>query len=213
MISKPSPKEYEYLETPAGIFTGGGFWFRITKKNFEKYTKGLLDIIPLKSLLMHAEQWIRSTDGFGILFSMIFLLTLNWIPALFLALFTGILFHLYKPLITGTGLQGLISVIDKDWFMILIALGPLSYFGMEGMFSHLGIGLALFMVFKFGWVRKVADFVYSKLFKKIPYNDRILFRLTTSHAIANEITLSNFEIMQKDLENAIRKTVNKKKEK
>ena len=208
--SKQKQAAYDFLETPAGLFTSGGFWFRINIKSFKNYTRGLLDIIPLKTLLFQAEQWIRATDGFGILFSMIFLFFLDWIPAVGLSLFTGILFHLYKPLITGSGLQKVASLFDKDWFMMLIPLAPLSYFGMEGMFAHLGIGFLLFMIFKFGWMRKVAGYVYAKLNSSIPYNDRILFRLTTSYAIANDISLSNFEVMQKDIAKAIDMTINKK---
>lgn len=200
-----------FLETPAGLFTPSGNWFRVDRKTLDKYAGELFGKVPLEQLVVKSESWIRSTDSIGIVLSMTVLLFAGWLEALIFAVLAGLFWNRFRPSLAGVQSTKIIRIFDQDIVILVFALVPLSWFGMEGHFDKLGTGFLLFFMFRFGFIRKMGDRFFPS--GKIPVNDRILNMLIIKHSIAEGITLPNLERMERDLLAAMEKSsiLNKKK--
>ncbi len=203
-----SSGEFPYLDTPAGIVTPKGHIFRTTEALLQKHAGALFEIQPLHKMLKRATQWIESTDGIGIAAMLVCLLLLPAVPAVLAALAIATAWHVYKSAFAGPGLQPVAVVFGYDIFQLVIALGPLSFFGMEGAYTKLIAGIVLFIVFKFGWVRKIIDKLLNRNADpaKPGSNDRLLHMLLTRYSLREGITPPHLQKMEADISEAVRKS-------
>lgn len=203
-----SPREFPYLDTPAGIITPKGHVFKTTEELLKKHAAPLFETYTVGSMLEKAVTWIESTDGVGIVLSLIFLLLFPWPIAVMLTLTMAFVWHVGKTSLAGPGLNGLIKILQYDIAQFLIAVAPLSWFGMAGMYGHLVAGIALFIVFKFGLIRSLAGKIRPDETQsgKPGLNDKVLNMLITRYSIREGITLPNIRQMEYDILNAMRKS-------
>lgn len=208
--SERSKQAPEYIETPAGIFTTGGNWFRTNEKMLKSYAGKLLEIHPLATLIKKSESWIRSTDTIGIVLAMLLLFLLDLWAAVIFTLLLAFLWHHYRPAMISIPLTKIISNIDHDFMVVLIALIPLSYFGMEGFYEKLMAGLIFFIIFKFGWFRNLSD-KFAAGTNRIHVNDRILNMVLIRYAIKEDILPPSIEQMERDIVKAMEKSAHQRR--
>jgi len=194
-------EQQEFLETPAGIFTKNGVWFHTTLKSLNEFAGELFKRIPLNTLFEKAEQWIKSTDTFGIIISLICLLLLPIHFALPLTLGLSWLFDSFRPTFFSIPLSNLISILNKEFITVTLAVIPLSWFGMSGQYLTLLFGIILFLIFKFGWMRALFETVRRDT--GIPMNDRILHMIINKYAIREGITTLSTALIEQRLTKAI----------
>jgi hypothetical protein len=215
MLNKRSQKtpDFPYLNTPNGIVTPRGHVFRTTEELLDEYAGELFKKYSKGDMLKKASAWIESTDGAGIILMLIFLLWLPPLPAAAASLLTAWVWHKSRSMLAGPGLTGFVKVIGNDFMQLLVALAPLSWFGMQGMYTHLAAGFLLFFLFKFGWFRMLVGKISTEGTKRpgTGLNDRILNMLITRFAIREGITLKNIEKMEQDLAEAVRKSEEQRK--
>ncbi len=205
---KTNLHEFPYLDTPAGIITPKGHVFKTTETLLKKHAGPLFEKYPLSSMLQKATTWIESTDGLGIVISLIFLLLFDWPVAVFLSLIVSLFWHFGKSALAGPALDGIIRLLQYDIVQFLVAVAPLSWFGMEGMYGHLISGILLFVVFKFGLIRSLAGKFGPDETRagKPGLNDKVLNLLITRYAIREGITLPNIRQMESEIMQAMQKS-------
>lgn len=198
-----------YIETPVGIFTPSGNWFHTSGEAIEQFVPGLLDKKPLSELIRDAEVWVRSADNLSILLLLILLVTSGLIPAVTVVAIFLPLWHISKSGAFSRLLTVFLRLIDIEIVLLLLAVGPLSWLGMEGYYFELLAGLAGFIILKFGLYRRLVDYVYERINGgAIPLNDRLFRMVLMKHALAYDIRTDEVAEMDK----SIRELINKRKQ-
>lgn len=200
----------DFIETPTGIFTVSGNWFFTTKKQLKSYAPELCKVHKLGDLIQKSERWIKSTDIVGIMLTMILLLVFPLLSAVLLALFFGVVWNHFRPAFYTLLLDTLLRPFSYDIVLLTVAVIPLSFFGIAGFYLKLICGMLMFLIFKFGWFRKLADKV---LFSgtKIPMNDRILNMVIVRHCIKENIALPVVSQMESDILQAVQKSAEQRR--
>jgi hypothetical protein len=159
-------------------------------------------------MLQRASYWIKGSDGVGILLSLISLMLLPVLPAILLSVALSVIWYLNKSVLATPAATPLMKLLGYDIFQLLLAVAPLSYFGMQQMYAHLAAGFALFLIFRFGWLRQLTEYLWKRAAgaHSIPLNDRVLNMLITRHAISEGITLQNTAQMEEDIMAAMQKS-------
>ena len=189
-----------FIETPRGIFTSAGNWFHITSPALEKYAPGLIEIHSLEKMIKQSEVWIRSADNIGIILFMLMLYTWGLFPALLLTLFFVPLWHINKSSAVSIPLTRLLSVIDKEIVVVIVAMLVLSYMGITGEYLSVFLGIALFCVLKFGWLRFAVEWIFGKLLRgTLLLNDRVLKMIILKYAIRENIPVKEVDSMEKEI--------------
>jgi hypothetical protein len=189
-----------YIETPRGIFTSAGNWFHITGAALDKYAPGLLEIHSLETMIKKAEVWIRSADNIGIILFMLLLYLSGPWPAVLITLFFVPVWHINKSSVINLPLTGLLTVIDKEIVVVIVAMLVLSWMGVTGEYLSVFLGVAVFCVLKFGWLRFLVEWVYEKLLHgTLLLNDRVLKMIIINYAIRENIPVKEVDAMEKEI--------------
>ncbi|MCA1803090.1 MAG: hypothetical protein LC662_11580 [Rhodothermaceae bacterium] len=197
-----------FIETPVGIFTPAGNWFHTSTSAIKQFVPGLLKKKPLNELIRDAEVWIRSADNLSILLLLILLVTSGLITAVTVVAIFLPLWHIAKSGAYSRLLTVFLRFIDIEIVLLLFAVGPLSWLGMDGHYYELFAGLAGFILLKFGLYRRFIDYLYNMLNgDAIPLNDRLFRMVLVKHALANGIRTDEVAEMDK----SIRELINKRK--
>ncbi len=209
--------DQHYIETPRGIFTSAGNWFHITKKALDTYAPGLLKKQPLEKLLKKAEVWIRSADNLGILLFMILLYTHGLVVAGITTLLFVPIWHITKSNFLSLPLTALLTITDKEIFVVLVSVLSLSWMGITDQYLSVVIGILVFCVLKFGWFRWLVEWFYSKKSQgNLLLNDRVLKMIILKYAIKEDIAVKEVDAMEKEILSLINKqkeVINKYKKK
>lgn len=193
------------IDTPNGIFTASGHWFRTRTSHIEALVPGLAAIEPLDGIVKQAEQWIRSTESLS-LWLFLALLTFTGVHV---AAVASIVFYLFwyfqRSGFASPALGGFVRAATADLPILLAAVAVVSWVGNAGRTADALIGLGWVFVFRFGWLRMLLD-RWHDASRPLPMNDRILRMLLLRHAIRNGITPPILSSMTQDLNAAIRKS-------
>lgn len=189
----------EFVETPAGIFTRNGNWYYVTSDHIDQIAPGLTNIISTDTLVDNAEIWIKSTDAVSLI---VFIITIQLLPvsiAAILSLIFLMVWHLSKSAMISMWLTSLLKIITNDVLVLVVAVISISYLGIEGDYQGVLIGLLFFMIFRFGWARKLFDSFYTKYHQSISLNDRVMKMLIIKTAIANHVPVPGIQRMEQNI--------------
>jgi hypothetical protein len=200
----------EFVETPAGIFTRNGNWYYVTSGLIRGISPELLAFKSLDELVSDAEIWVKSTDAVTVL---VFILLIQMIP-IPLALLTSIgvlyMWQLSKSALVGTYSTTVLKVLTNDGFILISAVASISYLGIQQQYYELFTALVFFMVFRFGWLRKLFDTFYQKRSGSITLNDRVMKMVVIKSAIQHRVEIPGLRSMEQQIIDAMTKHKNKK---
>ena len=191
----------EFVETPAGIFTRNGNWYYVTSDHIDQIAPGLLDTVSIDAIVNNAEIWVKSTDAVSLI---TFIILIQLIPisvATVLSLLFLMIWHLIKSALISMWLTNVLKLITNDVLVLVAAVVSISYLGIEGQYQGLLVGLLFFMIFRFGWARKLFDSFYSTYHQGISLKDRVMKMLIIKTAIANHISVPGIQRMEQDILN------------
>ncbi len=189
-----------FIETPRGVFTSAGNWFHITTKGLEKYAPGLLKKHSMEKLIKRAEVWIRSADNIGILLFMLVLYYQGLFVAALVTLFFIPVWHINKSSFISIPLTAILTVTDKEVFVVLISVFVLSWMGITEQYLSVVTGIVIFCVLKFGWFRMLVEWLYSKTIDRtLLLNDRVLKMIILKYAIKEDIPVKEVDAMEKEI--------------
>lgn len=198
-----------FVETKLGIVTQTGHWFHITSDQIEQFVPGLLEHYSLDKLISDAHAWVRSADSLALTLLYILLLFVDPILAAIITLTFHWFWYNFKSSFVNRYLGLLFSYMNKDAYLMLISLAALSYFGIEGEFLALGIGLLYFFLLKLGvlnWAwNRLADAGKSDL----SLNDRVLKMILVKYAMNEDLAPPEVQEMEKKLNEMAFKRKNK----
>lgn len=196
---------FHHVDTPNGLFTAAGFWYRTRPDAIESLVPGLLKLEPLDDLLRQAERWIRSAEGLALWVFLTALILQGVFVAAAVSILVYVVWYFVRSAIAGPLLQPLVNVLTQDVMVLLATVGIISYVGHSGRTADALIGLGWFFTYRFGWLRLLLDRWHDAT-RPLPMNDRILRMLLFRHAIRNGITPKPVQTMKDDIGAAMRKS-------
>lgn len=194
-----------YVETPSGLFTATGFWFRTSLSAIDAFAPGLREKEDLKRMILEAETWIKSFEAVGLWSFLISLVFLSVFPSAVIAFVLSVFWYFLRSAMVNPALTPALKLITFDLPILLATLVVISYVGTVGRQADAMIGLGLFFVFRFGWLRMLLD-KWHDATKPIAMNDRILRMTLLRYAMRHDIPVKAVETMQADLIDAFSKS-------
>lgn len=195
----------EFVETPLGVFTINGNWFYTNSDEIERYAPGLLAKTSLEDLIRTAETWVKSTDAVTILLFMLLLLLMPGYQAAIIAVIFLFIWHMTKSALVGNLATKVVRAISYEPLVILASVASISYMGISEAYSDVGYGLLFFIIFRFGWVRKMFDTFYEKYSSRISLNDRVLKMVVLRAAMEHSVPIKEVDQMEKTIKDLMKK--------
>ena len=192
------------LETPYSTVTNSGHWFHATRDTVKDYAPGLMKFYPFEILIGKAVTWIDSADSIAMLlfFGLVFLIN-PWLAGAFSLLFHYGWYH-KKSAFVNLPLTPLLKLLNHDFLQLLVAAIVLSFMGMDGMYTALGIGIALFFLYKIGLLRRFWDKLdKSSSGEKLPLNDRVLKMVLIRWSIYQNIPPKDVKKIDEHIQKAV----------
>lgn len=185
-----------FIDTPKGIFTASGLWFRTTEAALADYAGPLVDREPISRLLENAALWLRS-PGTIILWATPFLLWyMGPLQTTLINLFLYVLFALWGPVLASHLVLPVMRVMAHVLTQALLYVLSMSFFAMQGHFDLLIYGLVLFILVRWGLVGQAFDKVLTPLrnrLYKVPYADQMLKAVVIRAAMSHRVSLPELD--------------------
>jgi hypothetical protein len=193
----PGPKRTEpvFLDTPRGLITPAGAWFRTSASRLEASYPEVLARTELAELVYRAEVWLNSHRSVALVAVALLLLVVppGW------AIIVGVLvFFGWLTVAPSLGNRALGRILEwLGWAPIQVTLYVvvLSLFGARDQHLSLLCGVGWFVVIRWRLLdflsRPMADAVFRRLYK-LPVPDQMLRAVIFSEAIRLGIPLEGF---------------------
>ena len=191
----PKRTEPVFLDTPRGLFTPAGVWFRTTVEQLNENYGDVLEKTPIDDLVHRAEVWLQSHRSFALLIVPFVLMLANPIIAIPVGLVAFSGWRLLAPSLGNRTLGGLFEWLGWAPVQILFYVIVLSKFGADNMYPALIAGLAWFVLIRWGLLdlllRPLIRSIGSRMYP-LPMSDQMLRAVIFSEAIRLGIPLEGF---------------------
>lgn len=189
-----------FVDTPQGIFTAAGVWFRATAEELERYAGPVFEHESIERLIERSEVWLRSPQALAVWLFPVFLAVIQPVPAALAALTVYVGWKSLSPSLVNRPLERAFELLDPVWLQGLYYVGILSYFAAFDQFAAVWIGLAGFILLRWGIVERVTDFlvrvIWSTLYA-MPINDQILRGFIIRAAMKYRVSLPQLDVLER----------------
>ena len=201
--------ETTFVDTPKGIFTASGVWFRTREASLHDYAGAVFDREPLARLLTQAEVWLRSAQTLVLWLLPLFLFMISPLQAVLAALVIYVGWESLGPSFVSRALLGVVRLLDRVLLQAVYYVLILSVLASQQQFAALWVGLGGFILLRWGlvrWVtRPVIRWIWSTLYR-MPVPDHVLRALIVRAALKHRVSLPELDrIEQEILDNLKRK--------
>lgn len=152
--AEAADEEGVYVSTPQGLFTASGVWFQATEEALRDYAGPVLEHVSLAELVRRAERWLRSPMTLAAWSLPLLLVALApaWAALVTLVLFCG--WTLLCPSLVSRRAARVAGWLEQPWLQGLFYVLVLSMLAAQGRFWAVGVGLAGFLLLRWGIVRR-----------------------------------------------------------
>jgi hypothetical protein len=193
------------VETPTGLFSAAGFWYRTSFASIDHLAPGLRAKIDLHQTVRDTEVWIRSFESVGLWTLLLSLPFLGAYPSALLATVLSLIWYFWRSALIHPGATSVVKALTHDGPVLIATLFVISYVGNSGRTLDAILGLAFFFVFRFGWLRMLLDRWHDAA-RPMSMNDRILRMMLIREAMRHDIRVESVHTMQTELMKAVRKS-------
>lgn len=196
-----APTAY-YVDTPRGIFTAAGTWFRTTEALLEAYAAPLLARKPLVHWLEQADRWLQ-------LPLLVFLWTLpvlvgylGPLTALSISLGLYVLTGALLPLVILPQMASLLHLLAKPWLIGLYYVVILSLLAWQGMQEAVWTGLAGFVLGRWQLLERLLRPLWDRGLQalyRLPLPDRVLRAVLVRAALTERVPLPELQAMEREM--------------
>ena len=201
--------ETTFVDTPEGIYTASGVWFRTREESLYAYAGPVFDREPLARLFMQAEVWLRSPMTLALWLLPLLLFMLSPLQAALAALVVYVGWESLGPSFVSRTVSGVFRVLDLVLLQALYFVLTLSILAAQEQLAALGVGLGGFILLRWSLVRMVTQPVVKRIWAtlyKMPVPDQVLRSFIIRAALKYHVSLPELDrIEQEILENLKRK--------
>lgn len=189
-----------YVDTPQGIFTAAGVWFRTTRKELEHYAGPVFEHESIERLIERSEVWLRSPQSLAVWLLPVFLWLIEPVPAGLATLTVYVGWKTLGPSLVNRTLGRVFEMLDPVWLQGAYYVGVLSYLAALGQIPDVWMGLAGFILLRWGIVERVTDLlvriIWSTLYA-MPINDQILRGFIIRAAMKYRVSLPQLDTLER----------------
>ncbi|GIV62248.1 hypothetical protein GQ464_017935 [Rhodocaloribacter litoris] len=188
-----------YVDTPKGIFTASGVWFRTREADLVSYAGPVLRRVPLPGLLARAEAWLRSPETLVLWCLPVLLWWVPPVPAVTGALGLYLGWSLLSPAWVSPGLDRLVRLLSRVEVQAIYYVVWLSGMALSGRQAALWTGVAGFVVIRWGGLARVLGPVIDRLHRRLyplPRADQVLRALIVRLALKHRLSLPELDQME-----------------
>ena len=201
--------ETTFVDTPEGIFTASGVWFRTREDSLYAYAGPVFDREPLARLFMQAEVWLRSPMTLALWLLPLLLFMLSPLQAALAALVVYVGWESLGPSFVSRTVLGVFRVLDLVLLQAVYFVLTLSMLAAQEQFAALWVGLGGFILLRWSLVRMVTQPVVKRIWAtlyKMPVPDQVLRSFIIRAALKYRVSLPELDrIEQEIVENLKRK--------
>lgn len=185
-----------YVDTKLGIVTGAGTWFHVTEADLQTYAGEVLDHVPIPDLLSLAETWLDSarTVTLWAVPVLLWVLPEAWAAVAGAALY--VVWRLFSPSFAFDRVARALSFVQHPVVQGLYYVAALSVFSGREQFLAVGIGLAFFVLLRWGVFAAATAPVLRPLWRQLytlPRADQVLRGLVIRIALRHRLELSHID--------------------
>lgn len=191
-----------YVDTPEGIFTADGLWFRVTEAELQEYAGPVLAHVSLSDLMARAGRWLLAGQTIGIWAALVLLLTLPALPAALLALLVFLLVQCFRPILLSAWFDPVLRVLQAVPAQGLAYLVGLSAFGMAGLYGKLALGIVLFVALRWRLLETITEPLVravSRALYPIPMTDQVLRSTILRAAMRHRVSMPELDRIEKHI--------------
>ncbi|MEZ4699529.1 MAG: hypothetical protein R2834_23030 [Rhodothermales bacterium] len=191
-----------YVDTPEGIFTAEGIWFRVSEADLTAFAAPVLEHTDLGRLIAQAVRWCLAGQTAGLWSLLLFLYLTPAAAALPLAVLVFLLVQTFRPLLVSRWLDPVLKLLQALPAQALAYIVVLSQFGVQGAYSQVVVGIAGFVLFRWGLVERTAAPVLQRLTKRlypIPMADQVLRSTIVRAAMRYRVSLPELDRIERQI--------------
>jgi len=188
-----------FVELPTGIFTAAGTWFHVTSDDLAAYAGPLLDRMSVGALLAAAETVLRSPQTLATWLLLGLLLAGSPAQAALVALLAYSGWSIVGPGLVLPGLVPLMRVLEVVWLQGAAYVAGLSLLGMAGNLVATGVGLAGFVLLRWGLVSRLVEPLVGRLRSRLyalPLEDQALRAVIVRYSLRERVPLPQIDAME-----------------
>jgi hypothetical protein len=199
MESSSSPP---HVDTPYGILTEGGRWYHVTEEDVQEYAGTVLDYVSLEQLLRWADTWVGSARTVVLwgLPLMLWGLPTGGALAGAIGLFVG--WALVSPALPSLLGVRIVSVLEHVLAQALFYVFTMSAFAAAEMYAAVGMGLAGFILLRWGileWAAGYAIRPLQRMLYPLPVADQVLRGLIVRVALKHRLSVPQVDDITNDI--------------
>ncbi|MFB6247092.1 MAG: hypothetical protein ABEL97_00815 [Salinibacter sp.] len=191
-----------YVSTPYGMVTAAGRWYHIPEEQARAYAGEVLKHVSLEDLVERADLWIESprTVTLWLLPLLLWGLSSLWAVVGATGLYLGwALASPAVPSLWGTRAVNLLSstLAQGGYYAVVLSL-----FAMDDRFAAVGVGLAAFVLFRWGivdWAVRGALRALRRRLYPLPVTDQILRGLMVRAALKHRVSVPQVDAITQDI--------------
>ena len=191
-----------FVNTPYGMVTAAGRWYHIPEEQARDYAGEVLDHISLEDLVERADLWIDSPRTIALWLLPLFLWGLSpvWAVVATAGLYLGwALASPAVPSLWGTRAVRLLSstLAQGGYYTVVLSL-----FAMADRFAAVGVGLAAFVLFRWGivdWAVRGGLRALRRRLYPLPVTDQILRGLMVRAALKHRVSVPQVDAITQDI--------------
>ncbi len=196
----PSPPLF--VDTPRGLFTANGTWYRTTVAQLRTYAEPVVDAMGIETLIARADDTLAAPRTLALTVLPLLLVGLAPVWAAPIALALAAVAFLWTPLLTGPLLGKAWKVLGLVPVQLVLYLFVLSFLAAQGLFASVAAGLLGFVLLRWGLVDWTLTKVLGPVFARmhdLPRPDAVLRALIVRSALHSGIPHAEVDAMQRDL--------------
>ena len=190
------------LDTPQGLVSPNGVHFHTTRALLEDFAGPVLRIVSLPKLIERAEVWLRSGGAIALWTLAGLLLVAPPLWAGVGALLVYVFWEVMSPLWVSRWLVGLLRGLENPIVQGVLYVAVRSALGVRGHVEAVGLGLAGFVLIRWGIVPRVLRPVLRALRRPLytlPVADQVLRAFVLRAALQHNVALPQLDALKKDL--------------
>ena len=191
-----------YVDTPYGMMTAAGRWYHIPEDDLRDYAGTVLDHVSLDRLLQWADVWMDSPRTLTLWLLPLLLWGMPAGSAALCALGIYVGWALASPALVSLWAVRGASALSYVLVQGLYYVGTLSAIAAAEKYGAVGVGLAGFVLFRWGlvqWAFRAGVRRLQKMIYPLPVTDQVLRGLIIRVALKHRLSVSHVDAMTKDI--------------
>lgn len=194
--------ETTFVDTPEGIFTASGVWFRTREASLKAYAGSVFERESLTQLLTQAERWLRSPLTLALWLLPVLLFVVSPLQAALAVLVVYVGWESLGPSFVSRSIGGVIRVLDVVLLQAIYYVLAMTVLAAQQQFTALWVGLGGFILLRWGLVRMATQPVVKRIWATLyplPAPDQVLRSFIIRAALKYRVSLPEIDRLEQEI--------------